>query len=124
MRPDHYRQLPNGVRCRCLSLWQETDGTFWCCNLGKIKPTNPQGKTNTMTKAFAVVSFGQIEVPTVSATRRAAIVNWLVAGPPRRFVHHGMTDDESERLWRDCRGSHSDHEVIEVEIRPLAFSQP
>ncbi len=77
-----------------------------------------------MTKAFAVVSFGQIEVPTVSQTRRGAIVNWLVAGPPRRFIHHGMTDDEIERNWRECRGGFTDHEVIEVEIRPLAISQP
>lgn len=73
-------------------------------------------------KAFAVISFGHIDVPTVSLTRRAAIVNWLVAGPPRRFIHHGMTDAEIERHWKECRGSHNDHEVIEVEITPCAMA--
>lgn len=29
--PAGYNKLPDGVRCRCLNLWQEADGSFWCC---------------------------------------------------------------------------------------------
>lgn len=29
--PDGYRQLPRGVRCRCLNLWRESEGDYWCC---------------------------------------------------------------------------------------------
>lgn len=32
MPPEQYRQLPKGVRCRCLKLWREADGSYWCCN--------------------------------------------------------------------------------------------
>lgn len=32
MPPEHYKQLPKGVRCRCLKLWREADGSYWCCN--------------------------------------------------------------------------------------------
>lgn len=35
-RPEHYRQLPKGVRCKCPALWQEIEPTgrlsYWCCN--------------------------------------------------------------------------------------------
>lgn len=34
MRPEHYQKLPKGVRCRCLHLWKEADGSFWCCIKG------------------------------------------------------------------------------------------
>lgn len=31
MRPENYTQLPRGVRCKCLALWREADGSYWCC---------------------------------------------------------------------------------------------
>jgi hypothetical protein len=34
-RPDHYSKLPDGVRCRCIHLWREVDGSHWCCNANK-----------------------------------------------------------------------------------------
>ena len=30
--PEGYTPLPKGVRCRCLKLWREADGSYWCCN--------------------------------------------------------------------------------------------
>lgn len=29
--PQGYRKLPDGVRCRCMNLWAEADGSHWCC---------------------------------------------------------------------------------------------
>lgn len=29
--PEGYSKLPDGVRCRCLKLWLDPDGIFWCC---------------------------------------------------------------------------------------------
>lgn len=29
--PTGYCRLPNGVKCRCLSLRQKADGSLWCC---------------------------------------------------------------------------------------------
>lgn len=34
--PEGFKKLPKDVRCRCIQLWQEPDGTFWCCNAGKV----------------------------------------------------------------------------------------
>ena len=50
-------------------------------------------------RAFAVIMDEKIDVRTVSETRRAAIVNWLVVscGCP---VFNFTTDEEIERLWR------------------------
>lgn len=31
-RPAQYCRLPNGVSCKCLKLWREADGSYWCCN--------------------------------------------------------------------------------------------
>ena len=32
MPSDEYRKLPKGIRCKCLKLWREADGSYWCCN--------------------------------------------------------------------------------------------
>lgn len=29
--PAGYTKLPTGTRCRCLQLWSEADGSYWCC---------------------------------------------------------------------------------------------
>lgn len=29
--PANYRLLPDGVRCRCINLWQDRQGRFYCC---------------------------------------------------------------------------------------------
>lgn len=31
MVPTGYHKLPDNIRCRCMRLHQETDGSFWCC---------------------------------------------------------------------------------------------
>jgi hypothetical protein len=66
-------------------------------------------------KGYAVISFGVIEIATVSPTRRGALVNWLVT-TARRPIYSWTTDAEIERHWRECKGS--DHEAIEVDIAP------
>ncbi len=35
--PEGYSPLPTGIRCRCLHLWQEADGSLWCCAAGTEK---------------------------------------------------------------------------------------
>lgn len=32
MPPYNYTKLPAGIKCRCLHLWKEVDGSYWCCN--------------------------------------------------------------------------------------------
>lgn len=34
MAPNGYTRLPEGIGCRCVNLWSEPDGIYWCCNRG------------------------------------------------------------------------------------------
>ena len=63
-------------------------------------------------EAFAVIANGKIDVRTVSDTRRAAIVNWLVVdrGCP---ILRTDTDEQIEQLWEQEQGEAS---VAAVEI--------
>lgn len=55
-------------------------------------------------EGWAVVSKGNILVRTVSDTRRAALVNWLVT-EARVLVLTSWTDDDIETAWhKACRG--------------------
>ena len=69
-----------------------------------------------MTKArgYAVVMDDKIDMRTVSATRRAAIVNWLVANAVC-MVYLWTTDDEIEVLWARYNTANRAH-VTEVTI--------
>jgi len=53
---------------------------------------------------WAVVEGGQIKLRTVSDTRRAAIVNFLVTDRDRMFFVH-TTDEEIEREWWRLKGA-------------------
>ncbi len=44
--PEGYGLLPKGVRCRCVKLWREADGTFWCCTDGKPRGTSEPPKSS------------------------------------------------------------------------------
>jgi hypothetical protein len=69
-----------------------------------------------MTAAFAVVCNDQIRPNTVSSTRRAAIVNWLVTDR-RITVLADWTDDQIEVVWEGERRSRGVHaEVVPVTI--------
>ncbi len=75
-----------------------------------------------MTEAFAVVKNDQIDVCTVSDTRRAAIVNWLVVSArPRVMIFSSFTDEHIERLWehhrRFDRSLYADVVAVTVEIK-------
>lgn len=63
-------------------------------------------------KAFAVVADEKINVRTVSDTRRAAIVNWLVVDC-NCLILRTDTDEQIEHLWEQERGNAS---VAAVEI--------
>lgn len=46
MRPQHYKRLPSGVRCRGLCSWQELDPLtgrkeYWCCDGKGFKLAEP-----------------------------------------------------------------------------------
>lgn len=62
---------------------------------------------NTTAQGWAVVdSFGYPKIKTVSDTRRAAIVNWLVTDC-EVMVFNGDTDGQIERTWQRLRASHN-----------------
>ncbi len=63
-------------------------------------------------KAYAVVSDDKINVLTVSDTRRAAIVNWLVVDRGCLILRTD-TDEQIEHLWEQEQG---DASVAAVEI--------
>lgn len=67
----------------------------------------------------AVISFGKIDIGTVSPTRRGAIVNWLVTSA-RQPVFAWTDDLQIERMWRGCKGR--DNECIEVAIAPCSLT--
>lgn len=61
-------------------------------------------------KGWAVVDIDGIRVDTVSATRRAAIVNWLVTSAGL-FIYNSDTDEKIDSLWNDRRGIATVQEV-------------
>lgn len=64
-------------------------------------------------EGWAVIQDGKIDVRTISPTRRAAIVNWLVVRG-RCWISTSTSDSQIEEYWRENR---LDHEVAEVAIR-------
>jgi hypothetical protein len=48
---------------------------------------------------WAVVFFGEMDVRTISPTRRAAIINWIVSRGGK-WVSNNTTDDEIESMWK------------------------
>lgn len=62
---------------------------------------------------YAVVSFDQVDVSTVSPTERGAIVNWLVTSA-RIPVYAWSSDDQIFKTWRGVKGR--DHHVMPVSI--------
>lgn len=63
-------------------------------------------------RAFAVIVGEKIDVRTVSDTRRAAIVNWLVVDRGCLILRTD-TDEQIEHLWKQEQG---DAIVASVEI--------
>ncbi len=63
-------------------------------------------------EAYAVIVDEKIDVRTVSETRRAAIVNWLVVncGCP---IFASTTDEQIEEIWKERSG---DAFVAAVEV--------
>ena len=63
-------------------------------------------------EAYAVIENDKIDVRTVSPTRRAAIVNWLVVNRGC-LILRTTTDEGIEDLWKDAQGNAT---VAAVEI--------
>lgn len=63
---------------------------------------------------WAVVADQKIKIRTVSDTRRAAIVNFLVTDRSC-FIHGHMTDEEIERLWLQQRQG-ADVEFVTISL--------
>lgn len=68
-----------------------------------------------MTEAigWAVVDNGDIKVNTVSDTRRASIINWLVTERGCR-IYNQMTDEQIERLWFQYRPDEVDVSYVSI----------
>jgi hypothetical protein len=65
-------------------------------------------------KGWAVIQRGEIKVDTIAATRRAAIVNWLVTHIGR-MVLNSHTDDDIEVMWRMSGG-----DLMALDVYPRA----
>jgi hypothetical protein len=64
---------------------------------------------------WAVVDrYGNTLVKTVSETRRAALVNWLIIYPGIVILNH-YADDMIERLWAENKG-HADVTKVTIEV--------
>lgn len=71
-------------------------------------------------RGWAVVTNQTIDVRTVADTKRAAIVNWLVAGQGNgmpRIVLATHNDGEIEKMWQVLSGKYG-ATVVEVLINP------
>lgn len=68
-------------------------------------------------EGWAVIDGSGINVRTVSDSRRAAIVNWLVTNGYMILAHH--TDEEIERLWEQAGGGGLHVKVQPVTVRAL-----
>ena len=55
-------------------------------------------------KGWAVIEYGEINVRSISPTRRAAIVNWLCT-EASAVLSNAATDIEIEELWATKRGT-------------------
>ena len=62
-------------------------------------------------KGFAIIDARGIDIKTVSGTRRAAIVNWLVV-EKGIFIYTQATDGLIEDLWTTHKGSADVAEVL------------
>jgi len=56
-----------------------------------------------MTTAWAVVEYGDIRINSVGDTRRAALVNWLVAEKRVLALAHA-SDQLIEQMWSEHQG--------------------
>jgi len=65
-------------------------------------------------RGWAVIDGGKINVCTVSDTRRAAIVNWLIV-QKCVMVLASTTDEEIERLWWENRGTTAEVSVVVID---------
>lgn len=63
---------------------------------------------------WAVVAFGEINVRTVSLTRRAAIVNWLILNGTLVLSAHNDTD--VEELWLKKKLEGMDCLKVRIEV--------
>ena len=72
-----------------------------------------------MSKGWAVIENGSINVNTVSSTRRAAIVNWLVVSG-RMMVAATADDHMIEQAWNAMKGGRAIAAEIEVVSRKYA----
>lgn len=61
---------------------------------------------------WAVIEKGAIKVRTVSDTRRAAMVNFLIT-ERNTMIYSSATDEQIERMWFQCRGE-ADIEMVTI----------
>lgn len=67
-------------------------------------------------KGWAVINAaGEVDIRTVSPTRRAAIVNWLFL-VAEVFISTQHTDDKIHQIWVERRG---EFDVVRVVVRVL-----
>lgn len=74
-------------------------------------------RKGTRAEGWAVISpDGQLDVYTVSPTRRAAIINWLVR-ERRIMIYQHDSDEKIEALWKTLSPTvDGDFELVEVWI--------
>lgn len=72
--------------------------------------------TDKRVKGYAVITNDKIDMRTVSETRRAAIVNWIVV-EGGRMVFNATTDEEIEQMWGELHGT-SQVAAVEIGLAP------
>lgn len=66
-------------------------------------------------RGFAVLDGDGIDMRTVSDTRRAAVVNWLVAAK-QQFIFKWHTDADIEKMWAEAK---SGAQVVPVSVQAV-----
>lgn len=69
--PTGYKKLPDDISCRgCFNLWQEPDGSYWCC-----------GKSKTLAGLEEIAGD-----PTGDSSYQADLAKQIIAGSYRPWV--------------------------------------
>lgn len=66
-------------------------------------------------RGFAILTDDGIDIRTVCETRRAAIVNWLVA-ERQKFIFKWHTDPDIKQLWDEEKGT---AQVVPVSVQAV-----
>lgn len=119
-RPDHYQKLPDGVKCRCVYLWREVDGSHWCCNINRAPKSadeEPPEKEKILAKAVKAQDDLAIGKKIGEITAEIAAYQRV----PTARIRQVLTF--LERIGSDGYGGMSEYDVALETVRDLLASR-